>query len=437
MLLKSRRRTLHGQVAACLQRITPQAVAANPEILARHYAEAGMPREAFALWRVAGRRATQRWADVEAAAHYRAALAALRECAAGDVDDDTTFDTLMEAVRPMIAATGYNAPEVLAAVEWAAAIGARFADARRLFPMMFHQWIGLLATGDVDGAQALGERFGRLADSVGGEIEQLLVLRMDGTTRMFRGELNLARAALLRFVDRFDAALHAQGLRSFGTTEHQVTVSCSLAAISALEGDTAEALRWRDHAGDRARAVGHAHSQAHAMAFASCLTAALLGQVELLRKTSTELVALAGEAGLPYWRDMGVYFLGCAKLLGEQDRAGLEEAQSVLGRMLASGSRVLIPTLQVILGAAAAGTDPKAAMALLDAAAEGAGGERWMDAERLRVRAVLTRADGGPGQARALAMQALALAQSQGARLSQARVTQLLRELDQAAEADA
>jgi len=263
------------------------------------------------------------------------------------------------------------------------------------------------------------------------------VLRMDGTTRMFRGELNLARAALLRFVDRFDSALHAQGLRSFGTTEHQVTVSCSLAAISALEGDTAEALRWRDHAGDRARAVGHAHSQAHAMAFASCLTAALLGQVELLRKTSTELVALAGEAGLPYWRDMGVYFLGCAKLLGEQDRAGLEEAQSVLGRMLASGSRVLIPTLQVILGAAAAGTDPKAAMALLDAAAEGAGGERWMDAERLRVRAVLTRADGGPGQARALAMQALALAQSQGARLSQARVTQLLRELDHAAEADA
>lgn len=437
MLLKSRRRTLHGQVAACLQRVTPQAVAANPEILARHYAEAGMQREAFALWRVAGRRATQRWADVEAAAHYRAALAALRECAAGEVDDDTTFDTLMEAVRPMIAATGYNAPEVLAAVEWAATIGARFADARRLFPMMFHQWIGLLATGDVDAAQALGERFGRLADSVGGEIEQLLLLRMEGTTRMFRGELGLARPALLRFVDRFDATLHAQGLRSFGTTEHQVTVSCSLAAISALEGDTAQALRWRDHAGERASAVGHAHSQAHAMAFASCFTAALLGQVELLRKTSTELVALAGEAGLPYWRDMGVYFLGCAKLLGERDRAGLEEARSVVGRMLVSGTRVLIPTLQVILGAAAAEVDPQAATALLDAAAQGAGGERWMEAERLRVHAVLARAGGDPGQARVMATQALTLAQLQGARLSQARVTQLLRELDQAAEADA
>jgi class 3 adenylate cyclase len=434
MLLKSRRRTLHARVAECVQRITPQAVAANPEILARHYAEAGMQREAFPLWRVAGQRATRRWADVEAAAHYRAALAALRECGDGAVDDDTMFDTLLEAVRPMVAAAGYNAPEVLATVEWAAAIGARFAEPKRLFPILFHQWIGLIATGEVNAAHALGERFGQIAESVGGEIERLLLLRMNGTTRMFRGELLLAREPLLQFVSHFDAGRHAAELRGYGTTEHQVTVSCSLAAIAALEGDTALAIRWRQHACELARDVGHAHSVAHALAFASCLTGALLGQVRHLRETASELIALAGEAGLPYWRDMGVYFLGCAKLMGDQDRAGLDEARAVVARLTASGTRVLISTLQVILASAAAAVDPAAAGVLLDAAGEIPGRERWLEAERLRVRAELLRARGEAESSRAIAAQALALAQTQGAGLLAARARALLGELAQTGE---
>jgi len=392
MLLKSRRRTLHARVAQCVQRVTPQEVAANPEILARHYAEAGMQCEAFPLWRVAGQRATQRWADVEAAAHYRAALAALRDCGDGTVDDDTVFDTLLEAVRPLVAAAGYNAPEVLAAVEWAARIGARIAEPKRLFPMLFHQWIGLLATGEIDAAHALGERFGQLAQSAGGEIEQLLLLRMNGTTHMFRGELALAREPLLRFAGRFEAGRHAPGLRSYGTTEHQVTVSCSLATIAALEGDVAQALHWREHACAQARAVGHAHSTAHALAFASCLTGAILGQAGFLRNTARELIALADDAGLPYWRDIGVYFLGCAKLMGEQDRAGLDEARAVVARLTATGGRVLIPTLQVVLACAAAAVDPKAAGQLLDAAGESRSRERWMEARAQALRAELARA---------------------------------------------
>ena len=393
MLLKSRRRTLHARVAECLQRVTPQAVAANPEILARHYAEAGMPCEAFPLWRGAGRRATQRWADVEAAAHYRAALAALRECGEGAVDDDTTFDTLLEAVRPMVAAAGYNAPEVLATVEWAATIGARISEPKRLFPMLFHQWIGLIATGEIDAAHALGERFGQLVQTAGGEIEQLLLLRMNGTTHMFRGELALARDPLLRFVGSFEAGQHAGELRTYGTTEHQVTVSCSLAAIAALEGDVAQAVHWREHACAQARAVGHAHSTAHALAFASCLTGAILGQATYLRDTARELISVSDEAGLPYWRDMGVYFLGCAKLMGDQDRAGLDEARAVVGRLTASGTRVLIPTLQVILASAAAAVDAKAAGELLDAAGESRSRERWLEgrAQALRRQLAQTR----------------------------------------------
>ena len=76
-LLKGKRRPLHARVADVLEQRFPGTAEAQPELLARHFAEAGLPARAIGYWRQAGERALARSGTKEALAHLASGLAAL------------------------------------------------------------------------------------------------------------------------------------------------------------------------------------------------------------------------------------------------------------------------------------------------------------------------------------------------------------------------
>jgi len=74
-LLKAQRAQWHAKVARALEAVEPQVVQQQPELLAGHRQQAGELEAALALWRQAGDLAFSRSSLVEAAEHYRAAIA--------------------------------------------------------------------------------------------------------------------------------------------------------------------------------------------------------------------------------------------------------------------------------------------------------------------------------------------------------------------------
>jgi predicted ATPase len=68
-LLRAARQELHARIAQALEERFPEATEAQPELLARHYTEAGLPEPAIAYW--------QRSANLEAATHFQRGLALL------------------------------------------------------------------------------------------------------------------------------------------------------------------------------------------------------------------------------------------------------------------------------------------------------------------------------------------------------------------------
>ncbi|MGA8694097.1 MAG: adenylate/guanylate cyclase domain-containing protein, partial [Xanthobacteraceae bacterium] len=74
-LLPSRRQHLHGEIASALEEAFPEIVEMQPEILARHCAEAGLDEKAQKYWRTAGEQAIRRASNREAIGHFRQALA--------------------------------------------------------------------------------------------------------------------------------------------------------------------------------------------------------------------------------------------------------------------------------------------------------------------------------------------------------------------------
>ena len=75
-LLKSRRQVLHRRVAEALRDQFAVAAAAEPELLAHHFTQAGLTEAAIEWWGKAGQRSLERSALVEAhrAAHARACI---------------------------------------------------------------------------------------------------------------------------------------------------------------------------------------------------------------------------------------------------------------------------------------------------------------------------------------------------------------------------
>jgi predicted ATPase len=103
-LLKSRRKELHLLVARTIDEKFPALKEAHPEVLARHWTEAGQAEPAIAEWSRAGKRATDRHAYREAEQNYRAALAALSMLPESS-DRDTGELTLQVALGVVMEAT--------------------------------------------------------------------------------------------------------------------------------------------------------------------------------------------------------------------------------------------------------------------------------------------------------------------------------------------
>ena len=78
LLLRKRRRELHGRVADVLLRDFPDLVDARPELAAPHFTESGRDLEAIEYWLKAAGRATAQYALHEAIDHYQRALELVR-----------------------------------------------------------------------------------------------------------------------------------------------------------------------------------------------------------------------------------------------------------------------------------------------------------------------------------------------------------------------
>ncbi|TMK18793.1 MAG: hypothetical protein E6G68_06710, partial [Actinobacteria bacterium] len=112
LLLRRRRRELHGRVADVLVRDFPGTVESRPELAAPHFAESGRVDEAIEHWRLAGERAVAHNALHEAIDHYQRALELVRSMP-GSPERARREISLSFALGPVIQnVSGFGDPRV-------------------------------------------------------------------------------------------------------------------------------------------------------------------------------------------------------------------------------------------------------------------------------------------------------------------------------------
>jgi class 3 adenylate cyclase/tetratricopeptide (TPR) repeat protein len=156
-LLKSRRRGLHHRVALTITEKFSAMAEAQPEVLARHWTQAGETEAAIAAWSKAGETAEARHAFSEALEGYQQALALLNLLSESP-DRDRRELEFRHSIRGMLWTTrGFATPETVDSIERATALAQKTGNLKQLLNLALAKGVNAMNAGNLPVARALAE----------------------------------------------------------------------------------------------------------------------------------------------------------------------------------------------------------------------------------------------------------------------------------------
>ena len=166
-LLKSRRRDLHGRVARTIVEKLPSVAESQPEVIARHWTEAGEAEPATAAWKKAGEAAYSRRAFKEAAENLRRALTMLKALPESLTRDALELEVVSTLVQALQLTGGYSAPETVEVAQRARLLAEKSGNLAQLVLQLHGTWAALLVAGEYVSAAAIAAQLLELAEREG------------------------------------------------------------------------------------------------------------------------------------------------------------------------------------------------------------------------------------------------------------------------------
>ena len=437
-LLRSTRQQHHQRIAQVLEARFPETVAAQPELVAHHYTEAGLSAQALPYWQRAGQRAIARYANLEAVAHLSKGLEVL--ATVPETPERTQHELTLQAAlgASLMAVKGFSAPEVERAYTRAHELCQQVGDTPQLCLVLWGLLQFSIVRADIPMALVLGERLINLAQSIH-DLDLLLAAHNGlGTALPFRGELRAARAHLEQSLALYDPHKHHTRAFFYGTNL-QADSLAHLAHVLWLLGYPEQALQR----GYEALTVAHAQEPVHAFTLAH--VANLIAVVHHLRREeglaqerAETARRFASEHGFAAELGRGTILWGWALVLQGQAE-GLGWMRQGLAAYQATGAEVWRPYYLALLAEAyGRGGQRAEGVRLLTEAPVVAdnSGAHWWAAELYRLRGELLLEHEGAGhnvvEAEQCFQQALAIAQHQQAKSLELRAAMSLSRLWQA-----
>jgi len=162
-LLKSRRRELHRQVARAIDERFPALKDAHPELVARHWTEAGETEPAIAEWSRAAKSAEARSAFSEALESYRQAIALVTLLPESPERELRELELAQTIVRTLLFNARYTGPETTQAIEHAAVLAEKSGSLKQLVDLMIPRAFGYTLGGNFQAGGVFADRALELA----------------------------------------------------------------------------------------------------------------------------------------------------------------------------------------------------------------------------------------------------------------------------------
>jgi predicted ATPase len=354
MLLRESRRALHARIAETIEGQFAEIAESQPELLARHYTEAGLIAKAASLWGRAGERSLARSALAEAEAQLTRALEQLATLPGTAALRREQIRAQLAFAHALMPTKGYAAPETKAAfeqarlyIEQAEALGEPPEDPLLLFSVLFGFWIAKFVAFDGDAVCELATQFMAFAEKQSSTVPLMIGHRLVGISSLYTGRIAEGRTHLDRAMALYDPAEHRALPQRFG---HGGAVSpltwrswalWILGYPEAARVDAEQALR-------DAREIGQAATLMFALRHASVLHI-WRGNYTAANAAIDELVALAHEKDAALWKAAEMVDRACLLILTRQASDAVQMFTSGRAAMRATGSTIMFPLAETHL----------------------------------------------------------------------------------------
>ena len=421
-LLKSRRQALHRRAAEIL-RDDPERAAAEPEVIAHHFTQAGLDDLAIEWWGKAGDQALRRSAFQEAIAHLGKAIAMADKAGAASAPRAAALGGRQQLQvaygNALFHARGYGAPETAAAFARARESAVGDQDASERLKIDYALWAGSFARGELQSMRAHAAEFLRDVSDRPDSPEASVAHRCAGTTHLIAGEYQEARVHLEQALALFQPGRDDDLADRFGQ-DAGVSAMLYLAIVLWPMGDTGRAISLVRDAKARSAALTHIGARAYAMCLAAIFEL-VRGNLSRAAPHAAELARLAHEHDLWMWRAYGIFLEGAAKTEGRTLGKGLRDMRRGVELLREQKVRTFDGLAKMTLAEAEgrAGDIDRAAAILDEALATcDRDGHRASEAELHRVRGemLLKRDPANVAPAEEAFQTAIAVAQRQGTR---------------------
>ncbi len=429
-LLRKARQQLHARIAEALESHSPEIIESQPELLAQHYAAAGLVEKSVACWSKAGHRSAARSAMAEAAAQLQNGLDQLA-LLPDDLERQRRELEFRSALGGVLqAAKGYAAPETGRAHARARELWEQLGSPSEFLQVPLGQSVYHSVRGDLDLALRLADDLLRLSRQRNDFSGLVLGHASSGRNLMYVGRFASSRSHLEEALALYDPISNRSLGNQFGSDAY-VNSQAYLGFVLFCLGYPDQALAQIDAAIAEARRLGHRPSLALTLTFAARLHS-LGGENTALDERTAQLIAVATEQGFPFWRAMGAIYRGWVKVKNGNVTEGIFLLRSGSTAYRATGAELYMPHFVALLaGAFEIAGQVEEAVILLDDALQivERTGERWFAAELNRHKGQLLLRQGHSGGAEELYRKALGIAEEQGAKLWELRAAASLARL--------
>ena len=430
-LLRADRRRHHRRIAEVLESHFPEVAEGQPEVLAHHFTEAGLPARAVPLWRRAGEKAIQGSAYLEASGHLQRALALLNELPESDERIGQEIALQLGLGMALAATRTFSTPEVQHAFQRAWELCGQVGQTPQVVTALRGLLINRLISGDMHNGLEIAEQLHEMARQDGPGL-----LRMShqglGFILLCRGELAQARAHLEKAISLFESASSSVDLSLPGSGNLLLEGMANLSWTLWLLGYPDEALLRSQEALAQARELPALFARCFVEYFASEIHA-YRREPEKICAQIESLASLATEQGYSHFISVAVFLRAWAESVPGEGAPALERMREGIEGRLALGARGGVPNHLGLLAECLlhAGRIPEG----LAAVEEGLeishqGSQHIFDAELWRLKGELLGRSGNPeSEVEELFHRALDVARRQGAKSLELRAAMSLARL--------
>ena len=358
-LLREPRRALHARIANSVESDFVDIAENQPEVLARHYTEAGLIEKAALLWGKAGQRSLARSALVEAIEQLTRALAQIATLPTTSALRREEIRLQVALITPLIHVKGYAASEVKAAserahllIEQAQATGESPEDSLLLFSVLYSIWVANLIAFKGDVCRGLAAHFLSLAERQRATVPLMIGHRIMGVTLLSAGDFAEGRAHLDRAFALYDPVERRTLATRFGGSDPEVTILVFRSWAIWFLGYPEAALTDADHALQDARKIGQAATLMQALTCVAWTRGRLCGHYAEASPLLDEAVALAHEKGAVYWKAAGNALQGEVFALTGRASVAIQTISAGLTAMRSTGATAYISSYSTYLARA-------------------------------------------------------------------------------------